>query len=70
MEDLAAAIAALDDYKINLLFESDEATDPLEPTYFAKHHYLTALAQIETAIQSLKLADMWLTRELGDMRKC
>tara|TARA_R110000764_G_scaffold42824_2_gene96397 strand:- start:1234 stop:1446 length:213 start_codon:yes stop_codon:yes gene_type:complete len=70
MEDLADAIAALDDYKITLLFESDAATDPLEPTHFAKHHYLTALAQIENAIQSLRLADMWLTRELGDMRKC
>jgi hypothetical protein len=65
---LAGAIDALDNLKTTLLFESDEATDALEGTTFAKHHYLTALAQMETAIQSLKLAEMWLAREEGDRR--
>ena len=67
-KDLSEAIKVLENYKIDLMFNS-ELVDLDELTSdFAVHHFLAAIAQIEVAIQSLKLADVWAAREDGDRR--
>ena len=65
-KDLSEAIKVLENYKIDLMFDSGLVE--LDETFFAVHHYLAAIAQIEVAIQSLKLADVWAAREDGDRR--
>jgi len=66
-KDLSEAIKVLENYKIDLLFNS-ESEHYVDETFFAVHHYLAAISQIEVAIQSLKLADVWAAREDGDRR--
>lgn len=63
-KDLREAIKVLENYKIDLMFNSE--SEHLDATFFAVHHYLAAISQIDVAIQSLKLADVWAAREDGD----
>ena len=66
-KDLSEAIKVLENYKIDLMF--CEIGEQMDKTFFAVHHYLAAISQIDVAIQSLKLAERWSAREDGDRRR-
>ena len=65
-KDPSEAIKVLENYKIDLMF--CEIGEQMDETFFAVHHYLAAISQIDVAIQSLKLAEVWSAREDGDRR--
>ena len=62
-EDIDEAVEYLENFHDSLLFSSDDITDQLECVTFAGHHYLTAVANVDAAINQLKLAGLYLARE-------
>ena len=67
MDNMALEDAAkiLEDLKIELLFAEHPKVRSLDSTAFAQHMFLQALADIDRASQTLKLAALFQARELA-----
>jgi hypothetical protein len=61
-EDIDEAVKALEELHDSLLFD-DDLVDHVDHATFAPHFYLTAVGNIDAAINQLKLAGLFLARE-------
>ena len=62
-ENIDDAIRDLERFHDALLFVEGDLTGQIDGGTFAPHFYLTAVGNIEAAINQLKLASLYLARE-------